>query len=181
MLKKIITIIGIWLSCLSSVSAATFYIAPSAVWDSFYANPIRYEGLSAKITVGVGLITFQSPFTIAIEGWVDPIKPYTHTNNTFGIVSLKPSYSYGASLLPGYNLDDYIHVFLRLGVLSTKFDNLNETLTAWQAGAGADIAFSCYSRWRLRGEWNFAKYRSTSRVGVIEDGQYSAGFVYRFM
>lgn len=180
MLKKIVTIITIWSSCLSSSSAMTLYLAPTAVWDSFYANPIRYEGLSAKLTLGLGP-TFQSPFTLAIEGWVDPIKPWTHTNNTFGIASLKPSYSYGGDIVPGYNLDDYIHVFIRLGVLSTKFENLNVNLTAWQAGAGADIAFSCNSRWRLRGEWNFARYRSTSTVGVIEDGQYSAGFVYRFM
>lgn len=180
MFKKIITVISIWLSCLSSSSAINLYIAPTAVWDSFYANPIRYEGLSAKLTLGIGP-NFNSPFTLAIEGWVDPIKPWTHTNNTFGVASLKPSYSYGGDIVPGYQLDDYLHAFVRLGVLSTKFDSLNVSLTAWQAGAGIDVAFTCGSPWRLRGEWNYSRYRSTATVGVIEDGQYGVGFVYQFM
>lgn len=180
MLKKIFAMILIWVSALSSAFAISVYIAPSAIWDSYYAAPIRYEGWTGRLALGLGL-PLQAPFSLAIEGWVIPIKPSTHTNNTFGIASLKPSYSYGASLLPGYILDDYLRVFIRLGGLGTKFDSLNETVAAWQAGAGIDVFLSCFSRWSVRGEWDYSRYRSTSSVGVISDGEYSAGIVYRFL
>lgn len=179
MIKKILPTAIIWLT-ITSAQAAVFYVAPVAVWDSFYLNPIRYEGLSPKLSIGVSP-TVYSQYAISFEGWVDPIKPFTHTNNTFGIVSLKPSYSYGLSLLPGYNLDDVLRVYLRLGVLGTKFDDIGDTGVAWQAGAGLQVSWSCTSPWSIRGEWNYAKYRSISGVGVIADGQYSLGFVYRFV
>lgn len=181
MYKRLMVILITWTSCVSSAFAVSFYIVPSVQYDSFYSKPVRYEGVSPKVAVGVGSVT-PNPFSIDAELWAAPINPLTIHNRHFTTPGLRPSYSYGIGILPSYRLDNVIRAYLRLGAVSTHFKDLGVTRAAWQAGAGAEVSFDCLrlNAWAVRAEWNYAKYQSISGIGNVSDGEYTIGGIYRF-
>lgn len=166
------------LVCINSANAAHFYVGPSLVWHSVASDPMHYEGLGAKLSIGYEP-TLYSLFNLGLEIWGEPFQPITHRNVTAGIGSIKPNYNYGFSVLPGYVLDDVIKVFFRGSVLRTDFADFG-IHNGWQAGVGFEVIWSCASPWHFRAEWDYSRYQSVSGLSDIIDGQYSLGFIYLF-
>ncbi len=94
---------------------------------------------------------------------------------------LKTTYGYGASILPGFMLSDHTLAFARLGLLRTRFSQIDSTKTGAQIGLGLQTSLT--QNLDLRGEYDFAGYKHINYSGTtaspISD-LFTLGVVYKF-
>jgi opacity protein-like surface antigen len=74
--------------------------------------------------------------------------------------SLKTTYSYGASILPGVMLSDHTLAFARAGIVRTRFSELSQSVNGGQFGFGLQTGLT--QSLDLRGEYDFTAYRSVN-------------------
>ena len=110
---------------------------------------------------------FAIPFTAVLN------------NNPNKINSLKTSYSFGASILPGYYFDDSVLGYVRLSYIATRFEKIPTTKAGYEAGLGVDISWTV--NWRVFGEYDYVKYRSIDNLGTPKAGNYIVGLKYNFV
>lgn len=176
MLKKLSILCLACLGCVSTPYAASLYVAPSIEYQGMSTGNIDYMAMLVRMALGFGG-SVNGTFYLAGEVFGIP-KGATIHDNTGDTPGLKPSYTIGISLLPGLCLDDTILAYVRLGMVSTKFDNLNVTKTGTQAGIG--VATNLSPVWDVRGEYVFTNYRSISGIGSPKADEYILGLLYRF-
>lgn len=97
-------------------------------------------------------------------------------NNTKNSPSLRTTYGYGASFIPGLMLSDHTMTFVRLGAVRTRFSNLNSTSTGGQLGLGMQTNIT--QNWDLRGEYDYTSYGKVSGISTVSD-QFNLGLVYK--
>jgi len=88
--------------------------------------------------------------------------------------SLKTTYGYGISFIPGLMLSEHTMTYARLGVVRSRFTNYDKNVTGGQAGVG--IQTSVTQNVDLRGEYDYTKYTNFSNVK--SDG-FNLGLVYK--
>ncbi|HVE44922.1 MAG TPA: outer membrane beta-barrel protein [Gammaproteobacteria bacterium] len=136
----------------------------------------NYRGMPVNVFVGYGALLSQS-FYLAGELTGTLVTAELMNNG-----SMKSTYGYGASLLPGYMLGDTTLAFVRAGVVRTRYTSLNTTQTGGQFGFGMQTSLT--QSVDLRSEYDFAPYRSiTTASGISASPRadvFSVGLVYHF-
>lgn len=179
MLRTLWLIGTIFLASLTTAFAAppSFYIAPFIEYQGISVSHIDFNGMTPRMSLGYGGAIQESQIYLAAEIFGSPrgVSLHNHKGNTPG---LKPKYSLGASLLPGLYLDETILVYARLGIVSTRFDNLDLSRKGYQAGIGLETNIS--GCWDIRGEYVFTSYDSITGIGSPKGDEYALGVLYKF-
>lgn len=137
-----------------------------------------FNGLVGTLSLGYGGIVAPNWY-LAGELFIDgvaKIKDYSSTNS----LSAQNTWDGGLSIIPGYMITDQVLGYLRLGVQSTRFNNLNTTKTGWHVGLGDQ--FNVAPNWDMRAEYVYTYYGSKSNtIGRIQSNGVNLGLIYRFM
>lgn len=131
-----------------------------------------YRGIPAKVFAGYGGLLAQS-FYLAGE--------LTATLGNFEISnknSMKTSYGFGLSVLPGFTMSDSTLVFGRIGYVRARFTNVNAMVNGGQLGLGMQTALT--QSMDLRAEYDYTDYASTGAINSPRTDEYTLGLVYRF-
>lgn len=167
------------LSCTAMTNTyAGFYIGPTLAYQSITVNDDRptYQGLAPRFSLGYEQL-LKNDFKVAMGVFYGP-KSFTinsHNSDTGG--SLKTSYSYGASIMPGYIFDDVVSGYLRVGAIATHFSDADTTRNGMILGAGVDLSMT--ENWDMTFEYDYSKYNSISGIGQPQEGQFILGFMRR--
>lgn len=173
-LKKAV-ICGAFFTCVISTAHAGLYIGPTLlVRDTISSNStVRESGL--RLSLGYG--DFVAPsFYLAGEAFAIPGSILLKNNTSYG-TSVRNTYSYGASLLPGIPVTDSVLGYLRLGVVETRFSSASVTAAGGQVGLGLQTGLTC--DWDLRMEYTYTMYRSVSNAGTPKADWFGLGLTYK--
>jgi len=99
------------------------------------------------------------------------------TNAKAGYKSIKTTYGYGLSFIPGIMVSDHTMTYARLGVVKSRFTHYSKTVTGGQLGLGMQTSLT--QNWDLRGEYDYTKYNKFSGVSAKADA-FNVGLVYKF-
>lgn len=116
-----------------------------------------YRGVPFNVFVGYGGILSE---TFYIGGELDSTL-WNATINESG--HMKSTYGIGLSILPGVMLNETTLGFVRLGVVKTKFSELN----SWKTGAefGAGMQTNVTQNIDVRGEYDYYAYKAATFNG----------------
>jgi opacity protein-like surface antigen len=160
----------------SSAYAGAVYLGPSVVYESITTANAGFGGIGPRLSLGYEeLVTDKIYF--AGEVFANPAT-FKLFNNPAPKGSLRVTYSYGGSVLPGYNLDNTIIAYGRLGFIRSRFSNVDEVKGGFQYGLGLQYVISEY--WSVRGDYTRTTYSSINFLGDPKSDQYMAGLMYRF-
>lgn len=177
MVKKLLSLCALFIITTSyAFAAASIYIVPNVKYESLSINNIRYEGITGQLEVGYGGPIYGNYF-LAGEVYASPKSINIHNNNG-NVISLKPSWDFGGSILPGYIFDASTLLYLRLGAERTHIPGPDATQNGGQLGAG--IQFNLNACWDIRGEFNYTWFGKMDDLGKLNKAQYLVGFVFRF-
>lgn len=178
MLKKLLAGTALCFASLTTANAGVFYIGPTLSYESITtSNSISYNGTTLRPALGYGTMLGDTAFYLGAEIFAG-LKPLTINNNAKNGISLKPSYSYGISALPGYFFDQDTLGYLRVGPIVQRFDQVGETKTGFEVGIG--LAYSFADCWNVSGEFDYMKYPSFAGVSGPREGQFTLGLHYIF-
>lgn len=135
------------------------------------SQPGFFRGLPVNIFAGYGGVISQN-FYLAGEVFGTVGTAEISSSNS----SVRSSYSYGASLLPGLMLSDHTFAFVRAGVVRTSF--VSRSQTGGQAGIG--LQTSVTQNIDVRGEYDFTAYGSFDGVGAPRSDASNIAVVYKF-
>lgn len=177
MFKKIIFATSLFATTLSIAHAAAFYIEPSANVIDVTSPNGSYRGVAPRLAFGYSdMISNEGYF--AGELFVTPTSGVL-SENTPNSTSLKTTRDFGASIIPGYYINQSVIGFLRFGAITTKFTGPNKYLTGAQFGIGMQTLLT--PNWSVRTEYNYITYRSSSSIGTPRSDQFSLGLLYYFI
>jgi len=173
MLRKALLTTACLLTVLPPAHAGYFYLGPTIVYQTMSVNNAGYNGIAPRMTLGyedmltpviyTGVEIFSNPTTIKVY------------NNPSDQGSLRVTYSYGASLLPGINFDNTIVGYGRLGLIRTRFDNLGQVKSGVEYGVG--IKWMLNDLWSAKGEYTYTKYNNINPMGHPSSNTYSIGLL----
>ena len=176
MLKRILFAILTVLS-FSTAYAGSFYMGPHIALIDTTSQNGSYRGVEPRLTFGYGdMMTiysylggeiFASAFSAVLS------------NNTPNATSLKTTRSFGASLIPGYMINQSAMGYLRLGMISSEFSGPNTTKSGAQIGIGMQTSLD--RNWSVRGEYTYTAYATVHQLGAPKTDQFMIGFLYYFV
>ncbi|SRR5579883_475229 len=177
MLKKVLIASVMLGGCVSNAFAG-FYMGPLVAYDSITSHGIGYLDINPRLSAGYGDVIRDSVY-LAGEAFLGP-KSFTVKNSPTDQGSLRTSYNYGFSLLPGYWLDDVILAYARLGIIETHFSSneVDETRRGYQVGAGIQTNLS--TTWSIRGEYAHTSYVTVDNLGKPKADQFGIGLIYHY-
>ncbi|MBA3661509.1 MAG: hypothetical protein H0W64_07265 [Gammaproteobacteria bacterium] len=181
MFKKLAAVLVLLLGSYTTTYAGLqIYIAPGLSYIDVHnnSNELTFQGLDPRFAVGVGTLTLGM-FYFALEAFANPIHPMTINSqaNELG-QNIKPSYSYGASLLPGFHLDDVISLYARAGIIYTRFGQLHTTQGGLQLGVGIETIFG--GPWSGRIEYTRSLWRHYDGIDNMYANVGTASLLYYF-
>ncbi len=160
--------------------AAGPYIGLSAgVRNNYTGTPTVYKGLEGILSLGYGVMLNPSWYLAGeiFGGDSAQLKDYNEENNSNN--GVKTTWNFGASIIPGYMITDYVLTYLRAGVVRARFSDMSTNKTGWQIGLGGQT--NIYQNWDLRGEYVYSQYQSISGIGKPASDQVNLGIVYKFV
>lgn len=138
-------------------------------WNGFY------RGVPFNLFAGYGGIIMQNFYLAGeLQGTIGTAEISNHG-------WMKSSYGISGSLLPGFMLCDQTLLFARLGVIYSHFGSFDESSTGGQIGLGMQTSLT--QNMDIRGEYDFAAYRSVSKDGLSTNPRsdlVTVGVVYKF-
>lgn len=156
------------------------YLGLSAgVRDNYSGGPNFYKGIEG--TVSAGYAAMLAPqFYLAGEifgGGSGDLKNYVAPGSS----SVKTSWDWGLSLIPGYMITDHVLGYLRLGGIQSHFNGSGQSTNkwAWQVGLGGQT--NIVDNWDLRGEYVYSQYGNVGNAGKVGADQFNLGIVYKFV
>lgn len=174
MFKKFIAVSSLLFSM--GTYAGNFYLAPMLTYEDVSSGDLTYRGIAPRLAAGYST-AFNGTYYLAPEFYISPKSITLHSSND-DIGSIKPTNTYGLSIIPGIFLDHELLAYLRLGVVSSRFSDLNATKRGVQAGAGLETCLK--GPWSIRAEYDYTVYQSIGGVGNPRTGQFGVGTIYRF-
>lgn len=158
---------------------------------SLYANEAApYVGGSLGVTTNTSANgNFRGiPFTIFAGYNAIFYDCFYIAGELFGVVGtaefsnhgLKSSYGYGASILPGLVLIDHTVLFMRVGVIGSRFVS-SDTKVGGQAGLGMQTSLT--QSIDLRGEYDFSAFGSFTKNGASNNPRtdtFNVSLIYNF-
>lgn len=175
MFKKIIAT-SILLAASSSSFALAPYLGASAGIKTNTAAHENYRGVEGKLFAGFGGVLVPC-FYLAGEAFIAPGSIEITDNRFFGN-SARSTYGYGASIIPGITIGDHTMLYGRLGVVQTRFDKQDKTLSGGQGGLG--IQTSLTPCWDIRTEYVYTAYNSGGDLSNPKSDEFNFGVVYKF-
>ena len=162
----------------SWVLAGCIYMGPEAVYTTMNKGHAGFEGITPRLILGYG-DALTGSFYLAGEIF-GGLKTISIRNHPSKVLSLRTTYQYGASIIPGYIFDNVFMGYARFGVLSTHFENIENGTTkqGWTGGLGLEAALT--PSWSIRGEYDYTKYMKINTIGHIYAGQFILGLKYTF-
>lgn len=148
--------------------------------NNFTGTPTAYYGIEGTISAGYGAMLSPNWYLAGeiLGGDSAQINDYEYAA-VAPKVGVKTSWSYGASLIPGYMITDHVLGYIRAGGVRSRFEDQGTQATAWQVGLGGQTSF--YRNWDVRGEYVYSKYGSVSGIGKPQASQFNLGIVYKFV
>ena len=135
-----------------------------------------FRGMPLTVNAGYGGVINQNFYLAGeLSGVLGTMTLNSHPTRTNR--SLRTTFGYGASIIPGVMISDRTLAFARLGVVKTRFTNYTNTATGGQAGLGLQTALT--QNLDIRGEYDYTKYGRFSGVSVKSDA-FNLGLVYKF-
>jgi len=128
----------------------------------------HFRGLPMTVSAGFGGMTNPNVY-LAGEIFGTLLTP---SINDAG--SVKTTYGYGVSFIPGFTISESTMTFLRLGLIKTRFDRMRSVKTGGQFGLGLQTNLS--ETLAVRGEYDYAHY-----TGSLTSDQFNFGLIYKFM
>ncbi len=178
MVKKILIISVLFVGTLSKVWSGEFYVGPALSYANLSPtnnNGNRFKGITPMLMGGYGDWLGDWIFmALELFGGRWPIDIKNEPNG----FTLKTRYTFGASLIPAIDLDQYIGAYARLGVIYSKFESINANRRGYEGGLGLSASKDC---WTLRGEYDYAKYKPMAVVGRVKAHQLTLSAIYTFV
>ncbi len=173
-MRKILLIAGALLTFSFATAKAAPYIAGSVGIDTTTSSNSNFRGATLAVAGGYGK-TFNQSFYLAGEifGNLGTIT----INNNSAATNMHTTYSYGASIIPGFFLSEHSMAFARAGLIETRFTSMDSTQSGAEIGLGIQTGIT--QNLDLRGEYDYVAYRKLSGVSPQSD-QFNLGLVYRF-
>lgn len=98
-------------------------------------------------------------------------------------LSLQSTWGFGASILPGYMINERVLGYLRGGVVRSRFSQQHGNATGGQFGLGVQTALD--HNWDLRAEYDWTWYNKISggpvSTGNPRSSVFNLGVVYKFV
>lgn len=136
----------------------------------------NFRGVPFSLFAGYGGVVSQS-FYLAGELTGTAGTAELSNNN-----SLKTTYGYGASVIPGVMLSDHTLAFARGGFVRSRFSNQSKSVSGGQLGLGLQTSLT--QNLDLRGEYDFTGYKSVNvggaRISAPRADAFNLGLVYKF-
>lgn len=155
-------------------SGAPYLGASVGINDTTTSGGGIYRGVPATVYAGYGAALNKN---IYLGGEIlGTLGTGTLNNTTYGAASLRTTYGYGASLIPGVLLNDNTMAFARAGVVRSRFSDANDTVTGGQIGLGMQT--NLMQNWDLRGEYDYTKYGSIGNMNPHTD-LFNVGLIYK--
>ena len=147
--------------------------------NNYSGGPTVYKGIEGTLSGGyAGMI--NPSFYLAGEIFVaDSAQLKDFKSAVVAGAGSKTSWSWGASLIPGYMLTDYVLGYVRVGGISSRFPDMSTRASAWQLGLGGQT--NVYQNWDIRTEYVYSGYRSINNLGKPAADQFNFGVVYKFV
>lgn len=178
MLKKFVKLLalGTLASAPFTAAHAGLYLGFALPYQNISSGEANTEGFNPRLTFGYGSLLSEW-FYLSGEVFAGPFFLQTYNNaDTQG--DLRVNYSYGASLLPGVNIDGALVVYLRLGAIGTKFKQTGSNKVTWQGGFGVEDRFS--PEWSIRGEFDRTSYGTVDNFNSVTSSEYAIAINYHF-
>ncbi len=178
MLKKFakLLLLGTLVSAPLTAAYASLYIGAALPYQNISSGEANTEGFNPRLTFGYGAL-LSDWFYLSGELFAGPFFLQTY-NNPDPSGDLRVTYSYGASLLPGVNIDGALVLFLRLGAIGTRFKQNGSNKITWQGGFGLEDRFT--PEWSVRGEFDRTSYGTVGGFNSVTSSEYAIAFNYHF-
>jgi opacity protein-like surface antigen len=147
---------------------------------NYTGSPTTYVGIEGTLSLGWGVMLDPSWYLAGelfgadnaeLDNWrARGVAPHG---------SVKSTWTWGGSIIPGYMITDYVLGYIRLGGVSTHFSNQGTNKSGWQVGLGGQTALA--PNWDLRGEYVYTGYGSVSGIGKPNADQFNLGVTYKFL
>lgn len=159
-----------------SSAQAGLYVGPTLLLRDTIASHSSVRELGLRMSLGYG--DFVSPaFYLAGEAFGMPGAAVLRNNTSSG-TSVRSTYGYGVSIIPGTPITDSVLGYLRLGVVESRFTSASQTRAGAQAGLGLQTSLTC--NWDMRMEYIYTMYGSVSNAGSPKSDWVGLGFMYKF-
>lgn len=135
-----------------------------------------FRGLTGSVMGGFGGAVNEDTY-LAGELFADIGTLVLDNNTSLGSPTLRTTYSYGISIIPGLMLSNRTMAYVRIGLLKTNFTGLTSSVTGAQFGLGMQTSITQY--WDMRLEYDYVPYQNTKGVSPSAD-QFKLGFIYKF-
>lgn len=168
--KLLITIIILHLTPSLALARGKPYLGAAAAIQ----NTRGYTGLAANAFLGYSAaLGKRQQYYIASEIFGD--------SGTFPISQNhyhRTNYGFGASILPGFILNQYSLVYLRIGVETFRFSDTLNFFTGGQLGLGLQSKFA--DSWDIRAEYVYTGSGIIRQFGNCMFNFVKLGLVYKF-
>lgn len=138
---------------------------------SGYNTASNFRGLPFNLYAGYGGVISQNFY---LAGEILATVGTINLDNTYGTV--RSSYSYGVSILPGLMLSDHTLAFARLGVVRTHFNSIKRV--GGQVGLG--LQTSVTQNIDVRGEYDYTAYSSFNGANKPRSDAANLSLIYKF-
>lgn len=160
----------------TSVSASPYVGASVGVnvnssTNAVGGNPGVFRGIPVKLFAGYGTMLGQS-FYLAGE-----VLGTLGTGDISTSNNMKTSYGMGASVLPGVMLNDNAMMFVRAGVVRSRFPSVGKMSNGGQLGLGMQTSLT--QNMDVRGEYTYTEYSNVGAVKSPRTDEYTLGLVYK--
>lgn len=142
----------------------------SSTNGKIHTSPSNFRGVPFNVLAGYGGVINQS-FYLAGEAFAT-VGTATISSN-YG--SVRSSYGYGVSILPGVMLSDHTLAFARLGAVRTAFPTAKKT--GGQLGLG--LQTSVMQDIDIRGEYDYTAYSSISAISKPRSDAATLSLIYK--
>lgn len=141
-----------------------------------YSDNTRvFEGYTGNVALGYGYASAGDAVYLGGELFGQDtavLRNYTAIHGD----SLRSTWDYGISVLPGFFVATHTILFGRLGAVRTHFVTIEATKWGTQLGVGTLVNVAPH--WDIRGEFDYTKYTKISG-GTPQSTQVLAGIAYR--
>ncbi len=173
-MKKILWTLAL-LAASWQVSAGSIYFAPSLFMQRTVSDTDNFHALYMHLAAGYWDVI--DCFYLAGELFIVPATVSISESNPQRDESIRTTYAWGVSFLPGLLLTEKVVAFLRMGYVATRFWGPDTTKSGGQIGVGLQSELS--KNWDLRGEYIYTAYTNTSNIGSPKTDQYGIGLIYK--
>lgn len=174
MLKKI-TVASLILAASSSVafaSASPYVGAALGINTVTSKSGSNFRGVPVDLFAGYGA-TINTNLYLGGEVFLTPVT--TNISSYSNTYSVRTTYGYGASVLPGIMFSDHTFGYIRAGVVESHFRSDDSTVFGAQLGLGMQTTVA--QNFDLRTEYVFTTY---NKMGSAKSDAFKLGLVYKF-